>query len=81
MTTRERSLQCAAALPTATVLKRVLYERRERVMEMRGARLANPRRGFPLDFLEQLDRCKDDSARRLLLGIGEPFEGTREARG
>lgn len=27
-------------------------------------------------FLRQLSRCKDDSARRLLLGIGERMEAT-----
>ena len=47
--------------------------RRADMMRRMGIRYFNPKHQIPDSELEQLCRCKDDCARRLLLGISEPF--------
>lgn len=48
--------------------------RREFYIEHFNLALVNPRNRLPVSLLEQLDACKDDDARRILLGISEEKE-------
>jgi hypothetical protein len=50
--------------------KRALRRRREAYMRKYSIKPAHPHRQVPLALTEQLDRCADESARRLLLGAG-----------
>jgi hypothetical protein len=55
--------------------RRVEYERKFDIK-----RIGKTRINLSEAFLDQLDNCKDDDARRLLLGRGEKFEDFRERK-
>lgn len=48
--------------------------RRQLYLERFALGYYNPTRELTQTELDQLDRCKDDESRRILLGIGERFE-------
>jgi hypothetical protein len=47
--------------------------RRDEYAQRFGLRFYNPYRGLPCKLLDQLDACSCDEARRLILGVSEPF--------
>jgi hypothetical protein len=56
--------------PSRKVGHPILDWRRKAIMERFGLTLHNPVRDLTQTVLDQLDRCKDDASRRLLLSIG-----------
>lgn len=63
---QEIALRCAAAIQTY---------RRQRYMERFGLSYRHPFMMLPIRLLDQLDACKSDEARRLILGRSERMEG------
>ena len=60
-------------------LKFTTSQRRRMYMKRFGLEYAHPLRAMPASLIDQLDRCSDDSARRILLGITAPrFQERRD---
>ena len=75
MTTREIALRCAAKVQEAFPHLLAGHKTGKKAeASIRGADVNHSR----LALLHQLDGCKDDSARRLILGRGEQYNGDVE---
>lgn len=61
---REIALKCSASLPQRLLTHRHIDGRRSDLV----AALDVPSRRLPSKLVEQLARCKDDAAQRLLIG-------------
>ena len=68
---REIALRCAAAMPKRTLIHNWGDERRLAYMERFDVWPSKPYRELPKSLLDQLDACRDDAARRLILGISK----------
>jgi hypothetical protein len=65
---REIALRCAASLPKSLLRHRYRHSMRVILMEQYG-RTEIDVHGYSRAFLRQLEKCKSDEARRILLGI------------
>ena len=65
---REIALRCAAAMPRHVFPRAWANERRLAYIERFDVWPTKPYRELPKSLLDQLDACKDDEARRLILG-------------
>ena len=64
------ALRCAASLPKHLLAHPLKDERREQYIAIGGNRTTLTQKS-PATFLGQLDACRSDEARRLLLGVSK----------
>lgn len=55
-----------------------IQSERQRFMNRFGIVSVHPERDMPAHVVEKIIACKDDSARRLILGIGEQLSAAEE---